>query len=268
MKKQKTKANFEIFVVDNDSDDDTKEIASGFKVNYFFVSRSVSDRPRNFAIPKARGRIISFIDDDAIADKMWIQNIIDWFDRSPKNIAVIGGLIDNLPNGVIATANHIFDFGNFYGKHERLVRTVPTCNASFRRDIFKLEKFDDSLFIGEDVDLNWRIKKRGFKIVYCPTIKVLHRSNNKIREFIKKGVLRGSGFAKIREKHKDIPLQIPKNKYLYFLLLPAFIVGGFFRSLKNEYLIARFLLSLSSIPLFFLAHIFFWIGVTMAVGKK
>jgi len=61
---------------------------------------------------------------------------------------------------------------------------VPSCNLLVRKEVFmQTGGFDESLVVGEDVDLCWRIRNRGFHIEYQPAGSVFHKHRNKVSAF-------------------------------------------------------------------------------------
>ncbi len=84
----------EVVVVDNASEDNTRETIMSFKdkLNIQYVHESKRGIPyaRNAGIRCASGDIISSIDDDCIADEDWLKNIERPFIKDP-NIGIVGG---------------------------------------------------------------------------------------------------------------------------------------------------------------------------------
>ncbi len=86
----------EVVVVDNGSEDTTKEVISSFgdRLNIKYIYEAVRGIPyaRNRGIRNASGDIIAFIDDDCIADENWLKYIEIPFIRDP-NVGAVGGLV-------------------------------------------------------------------------------------------------------------------------------------------------------------------------------
>ncbi|MFW6275223.1 MAG: glycosyltransferase, partial [bacterium] len=80
--------NFEIIVVDNDSDDDIKAICKSFRVKYLKEVKKGSASSRNKGLNFAKGDIIASTDSDCIPDKNWLRNAVDFFKRN-KDIDLI-----------------------------------------------------------------------------------------------------------------------------------------------------------------------------------
>src|SRR5919109_2420377 len=72
---------WELIIVDNNSNDNTKEVIDSFinksslHVKYVIERHQGISHARNMGIREARGHIIAFTDDDCIVDRYWITAI-------------------------------------------------------------------------------------------------------------------------------------------------------------------------------------------------
>jgi len=84
----------EVVVVDNASEDNTRETVLGFKdrlkIKYVYEARRGIPYARNAGLLSATGDIIAFLDDDCVASDEWLKYIEIPFIRDP-NIGVVGG---------------------------------------------------------------------------------------------------------------------------------------------------------------------------------
>ena len=72
---------WELIVVDNNSDDNTKEIVGQYSrklpnLTYKFESQQGLSYARNLGINSAHGDIIVFTDDDVLPDDDWLEKIL------------------------------------------------------------------------------------------------------------------------------------------------------------------------------------------------
>jgi glycosyltransferase involved in cell wall biosynthesis len=101
-------SSWEVILVDNNSDDDTRLVFEEFekhyesKIRYIFEEKRGISHARNRGIKAARGEIIAFTDDDVIVDNYWIQNIEKAF-KEHNDVACVGGKI--LPVWEISSQN-------------------------------------------------------------------------------------------------------------------------------------------------------------------
>ena len=87
-----TYGNFEVIIVNGPSTDNTASILK----NYPFktvqqIKKSGLSAARNLGIKEAKGDIIAFIDDDGVADKNWIKNLVKRY--KDETIGGVGGII-------------------------------------------------------------------------------------------------------------------------------------------------------------------------------
>lgn len=147
--------NIELIVVDNNSVDNTKEIAQKYtaKVYNFGPERSAQ---RNFGAAQARGEYLLIQDSDIYFNSDSVKECVE---LSRKE----GCAAANLPEKSIGVGfwakvkafERSFYIGNKYMEGARF----------FRRDIFeKIGGYDENLYAGEDWDLTIRFREAGYKI--------------------------------------------------------------------------------------------------------
>jgi glycosyltransferase involved in cell wall biosynthesis len=92
----------EIIVVDNASEDNSREVVSSFQdklpIKYLYEGKKGIPYARNCGATAARGDIVAFVDDDTVTDENWLKYIEMPFIRDP-NIGVVGGLIKPYDRG-------------------------------------------------------------------------------------------------------------------------------------------------------------------------
>ena len=138
---------------------------------------------RNRAVSEARGEILAFIDDDAIADDGWLTTAVAYLDANPA-IAILGGpdpaprdstRAELISETLLATPY----IGSGLVCHENPPGIFPVHNASdvalvnlfVRRNAFR--GFDESIgYIGEDTAL---IASLMPAVVYHSGVRVFHR---------------------------------------------------------------------------------------------
>ena len=78
--------------------------------------------------------------------------------------------------------------------------------------------FDDSMRIGEDVDLVWRLVDAGHRVRYDPTIEAHHDTRATIRGWLGRKYLFGTGGADLAARHG--------NKLAPAVLTPTYALAG------------------------------------------
>jgi len=89
---------FEVLVVDNAVDEETRQVVSGFQrdglnVRYVPEKEVGLNRARNTGLKAAAGRYVAYIDDDARADAHWLEALVRAFERSSSPAAAVGGRV-------------------------------------------------------------------------------------------------------------------------------------------------------------------------------
>lgn len=269
------KKDYEIVYVDGGSSDNSVEIAKKLGSRIFVKSKFNRPEGRNFGIKKAKGKILAFTDTDCVVDKNWLKEIKK--ELSKEDVFAVGGpnLIPKVKTwfeGCISAAlnTRIGSLGSVSGfiRDERInVRSIAANNAAYKKEIIKkVGIFDEKLITGEDPDMNLRIRKKGFEIIYDPKMKVWHPRRSTLKEFLKQMYYYGVGRMKLIKKHKFIPdviyyfplALIPAIMFLIYnfsltssLLLVLFLI--FYLSLLFEILLKNKKLSLSFVGPFFLS---------------
>ena len=142
---------------------------------------------RNKGIAEAAGEIIAFIDDDAAAEPMWLQHLVEPF--ADQEVACTGGYVRGR-NGISFqwTAREVNAEGQAFAldatgeiafiPHVRDGFAVKTegCNMAVRRDVLlELGGFDEAFhFFLDETDLNLRLSKTGRKTALAPRAEVHH----------------------------------------------------------------------------------------------
>ncbi len=226
-----TYENYEVIVVDNNSNDKTKQIISEFqkkdrRVIYVFKPRKGRGAARNAGILNAKGDIIVTTDSDCIVPQNWLRMLISPIAEG-KEEAVMG-FEHNADRGFWSKNIQQADW-NHYKKNisGQYINLIDTKNFAIKADLIKKIMFDENLEIGEDIDLYLRLKNLA-KIRFFPEIKVEHFHKNSFLKYVKMQMDRGYWMHKIHKKYKKTEL---KND-------PAF--RSF--SLTNNFLIIPFLL--------------------------
>ncbi|HOU36283.1 MAG TPA: glycosyltransferase [Candidatus Omnitrophota bacterium] len=174
---------FEVIVVDDGSTDRTAEIARSYapRVNVISGERRGPSRARNEGIARSSGAFIAFTDSDCIVAKDWLSRLVECFDSddimsaggrqlSPADETAYGRRVQEF----LAQAGFLSDYAR-QAKGVRLVTHNPTCNVMYRAELFKqMPGFLPGLWPGEDVEFDYRVRKRGGRIVYTSKAVVFH----------------------------------------------------------------------------------------------
>ena len=199
---------WELVVVDNNSTDDTRNIANEFgrlsalPGRYIFEPRQGLAYARNRAMSAAAGDIIVFTDDDCIVDRHWLVAVHEEFSSEPS-LSYLGGRVelynrDDRPVSIRTDRERIL-----FDSPGQLFSLIPGCNMAFRRDVYeRIGDFDVRLGAGttipgaDDSDFIYRAYKAGFKLAYSPNVLVYHdhgrNSDDQVRQ-LNRGYVIGRG---------------------------------------------------------------------------
>jgi glucosyl-dolichyl phosphate glucuronosyltransferase len=191
-----SKDQFEIFVVDNNSIDNTGELVQqyitehpGFHLHYLTESRQGASFARNTGASFSKGWLLCFMDDDAIAEKDYLLNVLNFF-RSHPDANGLGGRI--IPKYIPAEPKWMSHFvsslvGNFdYSKEVAVFRPgkypLESNMIVLKEDFVTIGGFNTELpgvkgtlrIGGEGKEFFFRLKALGRKIYYDPNVIVHH----------------------------------------------------------------------------------------------
>lgn len=199
----------EIIVVDNaPSDDATGELVKNQfpKVRYIRELAEGLNFARNCALVESNREIIAYLDDDAVADKGWVQSIRKVFKGNPEAGVCTGRI---LPLALETEAQRLFEEnGGFsrgdvriclprdarnrlHGLRAPLIAWAVSvgCGCSFavRRSVaLSLGGFDNGLDMGSampgggDLDMFWRVLTSGFSVIYEPEVLAWHEHRREL----------------------------------------------------------------------------------------
>lgn len=172
----------EIFVVDNASIDNSREIIAA---SFPQVTLIANDRNRGFgaannqALPYCRGRYVLFLNPDTSIKIDTLQKAVSFMDANPQ-VGMAGAKILN-PDGTIQESVSLRYPGEKFssGETAKLKGKIACVLGAFliapRTILEELQGFDEDFFLyGEDQDMAWRIREKGLSIGYIEDAEVLH----------------------------------------------------------------------------------------------
>lgn len=209
---------FEIVLVDNNSPGNTKEIFEVFSQEQPYISCTYHletnqglSYGRNRGIKEAKGKYITFIDDDAFLADDYLEKIYHYFEGDPT-VAAIGSKIllhyeDIVPKWENKYLNPLLGYFNMGDAPQEFPKNnYPRgSNMSFRMEVFErigdfnvaLGRIGSGLIGGEEKDLFQRIyREEGMRVIYVPDALVYHcvPIERTRQEFIRRQGL-GTGFG-------------------------------------------------------------------------
>lgn len=196
-KKQKF-SDFEVIVVDNNSTDDTVQIALkyGARVIKERIQGTAAARERGFREIKAD--IIARTDADTIVTPNWLEIISQTFNKYPQVVGITGPWLSphpKIPDKIMGTFSYTLSvrLGKLVSGHPYLMGP----NLAIRKSAWKKIKanIDDSKIL-EDIDLSCQLAKIG-QIMWQPRLKIIF-SIRRIEEDPVKGLTKYLGHYPLR----------------------------------------------------------------------
>jgi GT2 family glycosyltransferase len=222
----------------------------------------------NVGVKAASGDIIAFMDDDAVAERRWVENLVDAYEKF--NAISVGGKIlpiwvsgepDYLPEELywLVGATHkgfadvkVVELRNTFGP-----------NMSFRREVFEevglfneklgFAKRGTSYMQGAEAEFALRMKEKlGKGVIYNPEAIVYHKaspSKLKVQMLLKRAFYQGYSKAILRNLSPSPNPIAVERAYLKDLLL-KFIpqrMGGIFRASNRRAEIKKLAVMVASI---------------------
>ncbi len=161
--RQTIKVPYEIIVIDDDSQDNTKEIIEKKyrEVSYYKVNFHNSGKSRNFGFQQTKGKYICYFDGDDFPYPKYLEKLYQRLKDNPEyNLSYSRFDYEEagLEKCLIPSCNH-FEWSESWIKYACVVNT-PTM---IKREIAEKAKWETKLFSYEDYAFNLALMKAGAK---------------------------------------------------------------------------------------------------------
>ena len=216
-----TYLNFETIIVDGGSTDCTVDIIKQYPIELVREPhRGGISAARNLGISNSKGRLIVFLDDDAIANKDWLESLVKPFEN--ENIVGVSGKVIPLTNTLL---NREFAPDYDQGSDIKETRYFVGCNMAFRKSaIVEIGLFDPKIKYGHDEnELCSRLLKVGYRLIYTPFAVVHHDYVPSFSALLRKKFKLGKSRVYLEKKLKNTFQTDTKKRIIYSILIPVLI---------------------------------------------
>ena len=180
-----SKYKFEVFVVDNNSEEDTaNSIKKALpKVNVISLKKNIGTAAFDAAIPKCKGQYLYLTPGDVRFEKKFLDVLVDFLEKNKDAAQASPKLVNYSDKSKIDMGGTWLSRAFYSGAFRDSTLGNKTIEIPYmgtglvKRDIIK--KFGylydkDYFFYGEDVDLGVRFMLSGYKVFYIPSSTVYH----------------------------------------------------------------------------------------------
>jgi len=209
----------EVIIVDSSPEDIAPYVTPRFPfVRVLHLPRQTyPGTARTIGIQASHAPIIAFTDTDCRVDAKWVQNILK---AHANGTQVAGGPVCNgTPWHPVGTAEYLLEFSELIPRHEAgPVRFIPTCNISFRRQVFdRVGKLQDSIK-GSDALFARQLNLLGEKIHFDPAIRIWHTNRKSLKKYLINQYHCGKGGAEVRRVEKQLGAILVRLPFLIPLI--------------------------------------------------
>ena len=213
----------EIIIVDGLSTDGSREQVRAFTAkhdNIHLLDNPEKRTPKslNIGIRNCKGDVVIILGAHTSIDREFVE--VNIHSMRAMGVKCVGGTQINTGDTYWQKAIGLGMASRFgipsapyrFDKRKRFVDTVVY--AAYARELFdEIGYFDEELHISEDAELNWRIRKAGYKIYYTPEIVSYYYPRPNLcrlaRQFFNYGILRVNVIKKHHDAVKPVHLVPP-----------------------------------------------------------
>ena len=183
----------DIIVVDNNSQDRTREIIKQYPVTLLQETEIQSSyAARNRGIRQAKGEILAFIDDDCVAAKNWLREGVKALQNN--NTDLVGGRV-KFTLSAQSSAAEMYDAVTHFDFEKTIKDQIGTGSGNlfvWPRVFDAIGLFPDNVASGGDFQWTNRALQNDLKLVYAENAIIFHPTR-KLRELLTKRYRTGRG---------------------------------------------------------------------------
>ena len=219
---------YEIVVVDDGSTQDTAAVVAAAgapegRLRFFRQENKGPAAARNLGVQQARGEIVLFTGDDCLPDKRLVEEHLRAHAQARSTgsgqageVGVVGLVtwhpeVEVTPFMAFLESGPQFGFGRIADPNDVSIWHFYTANCSVQRHWIEQaggfdEGFKHAAF--EDMELAYRMKRRGLRIVYRPQAKTYHHHATSFEQHLARQRLTGMSAARFYHKHPELKAEL------------------------------------------------------------
>lgn len=203
--------NSPVLVVDDCSPDSTAVAATAAAGGARLVRHSENRGPaaaRNTGLAETAGEFVAFMDSDCTAAPDWLDALAVHF-ADPLVALVAPRVVPDTRGGGLLARHEAARSALDMGESQELVKPgarlgfVPSAAIVVRRSAIAGSGFDESLRVGEDVDLVWRLTQAGWHVRFDPSVAVTHVARTQPKEWVTRRFQYGTSAGDLAVRHPE-----------------------------------------------------------------
>ena len=234
---------FELIVVDNDSQDGTPEYLKSIEPNYSNISIILNDTNKGYSagnndgIKVSKGEYVILLNNDTLVSEDWLEQILKPF-KKDKSIGMVGPISNSVGNEQRVNIDGLNDknynekIAKYIDDNKDIVTTTQRlgffCVAIKKELIDKIGLLDEKFGIGmfEDDDYCYRATKENYKLVVTDGCFIYHKGSVSFKK------LTTDAYHEIFTKNKNYFLEKHGVEWSYSDLLMGYL--NYFTQISNS----------------------------------
>lgn len=250
----------ELLIVDNASNDDSLKRLKSEIISKKYKNAKLIESENNYGFAKgcnigaraSRGKFLLFLNNDTVVKDRGLLDMVNYLEEN-SDVAILGGQLKNVNGSLQPSTGDFYNLGKAvmlllglqkYGLLDKSpdkisnVDWVKGAILMIKKEIFtKLGGFDENIFMYiEDMELCYRAKKLGYKIVFYPAVNITHEEYGSTnRSFAIANIYKNLLY--FYKKHKSYTEYFILKVLLVVKAVILIIIGSLFGNsyLKNTY---------------------------------
>lgn len=187
---------------------------------------------RNLGVKNATTKYIALLDSDAYPAAGWLENGIEFLEKSSDYSAVTGLQYNPESDNFVQRCLRLVRFSNITTHHSWQIITdskalprdcseFSSANVIMRKSVYEsVNGMNENFYLAEDNEFSQRLVQQGYKIRFIPGVSVFHRES-KMYPFLRKHWCMSYYYANMFVKRT--PVKTLKQTIIQFLPLIGFI---------------------------------------------